>query len=306
MIQQGLAPIVLLLNNSSYGMLEAIDRSRDYYSRPSWDYAAMARGARGVCRTRDDPGRAGRGHGPRKACPGAFLIESVTARDDLSPVMARIRTLLHMHQRPPPIEDSAPCRRPWLEAVILRGVFISIGAGVVRDVLDGNDRLQLAAARVGHGQLPQGRRIKVSENVIGGGRQNQPRPFRQLILKLARTPTRVTQKEDDSSLVGGGQRLHGVQLGGDIDLVRDHQVGHRPAVVQGHQRAAHWSAMAHSFGTLAGRLADLAPDIFQQHVQLSVEYQAQGSVGTMDGNQDHCLREVGISQCRRSDQQLPL
>jgi thiamine pyrophosphate-dependent acetolactate synthase large subunit-like protein len=39
----GLAPIVLLLNNSSYGMLEAIDRPRNYYTRRSWDYAAMAR-----------------------------------------------------------------------------------------------------------------------------------------------------------------------------------------------------------------------------------------------------------------------
>jgi indolepyruvate decarboxylase len=40
MIEQGLAPIVLLLNNS-YGMLEAIDRPRNYYARRSWDYAAM-------------------------------------------------------------------------------------------------------------------------------------------------------------------------------------------------------------------------------------------------------------------------
>ncbi len=43
MVDQGLAPIVLLLNNSSYGMLAAIDRPRTDYDRRSWDYAALAR-----------------------------------------------------------------------------------------------------------------------------------------------------------------------------------------------------------------------------------------------------------------------
>jgi indolepyruvate decarboxylase len=91
-VDQGLRPIVLLLNNGGYGMLEAIDRPRRYYDRRNWDYPALARslGAeaervtsaaelRAALRRADD-------------APGAYLIEVFTARDDLSPVMARIRS----------------------------------------------------------------------------------------------------------------------------------------------------------------------------------------------------------------------
>ena len=43
MVDHGLQPIILLLNNSGYGMLEAIDRPRNYYLRRNWDFPAMAR-----------------------------------------------------------------------------------------------------------------------------------------------------------------------------------------------------------------------------------------------------------------------
>ncbi len=43
MVDHGLRPIVLLLNNLGYGMLEAIDRPCGYYARRAWDYPAMAR-----------------------------------------------------------------------------------------------------------------------------------------------------------------------------------------------------------------------------------------------------------------------
>ncbi len=72
MVQEGLAPIVLLLNNSSYGMLEAIDRPRTYYARPSWDYAAMARARGGGSRTRYHSGRAGSSHGPGRGLQGCI------------------------------------------------------------------------------------------------------------------------------------------------------------------------------------------------------------------------------------------
>jgi indolepyruvate decarboxylase len=94
-VEQGLRPIVLLLNNGGYGMLEAVDRPRRYYERRSWDYPALARalGAEaervsGAAELRQALARA-------ENAPGAYLIEALTAREDLSPVMARIRTQVH-------------------------------------------------------------------------------------------------------------------------------------------------------------------------------------------------------------------
>lgn len=91
MIEQGLAPIALLLNNSSYGMLEAIDRPRNYYTRRSWDYAAMARALGASAERVTTPAELEAAMARAEANPGTFLIEAVTARDDLSPVIARIR-----------------------------------------------------------------------------------------------------------------------------------------------------------------------------------------------------------------------
>jgi indolepyruvate decarboxylase len=96
MVDHGLRPIVLLLNNSGYGMLEAIDSPRDYYARRNWDFPAIARamGARAKrVTTADELGEAIQ---LAEAEPDAWLIEAVTARDDLSPVMARIRA--HVQQ----------------------------------------------------------------------------------------------------------------------------------------------------------------------------------------------------------------
>ena len=99
MIEQGLAPIVLL-NNSSYGMLEAIDRPRNYYARRSWDYAAMARTLGASAERVTTPAELEGATARAEANPGAFLIEAVTARDDLSPVMLRIRAQLHTLPKP--------------------------------------------------------------------------------------------------------------------------------------------------------------------------------------------------------------
>ncbi len=94
LVDQGLRPIVLLLNNGGYGMLEAVDRPRAYYERESWDYLAMARalGAQGERATSADE-LAGALTRAQDA-PGAYVIETMTARDDCSPVMARIRAHL--------------------------------------------------------------------------------------------------------------------------------------------------------------------------------------------------------------------
>jgi indolepyruvate decarboxylase len=94
-VDLGLRSIVLLLNNEGYGMLEAIDRPRRYYERRNWDYPALARslGARAeTVRTAADLRAA---LARAESAPGAYLIEAYTARDDLSPVMARIRAHVH-------------------------------------------------------------------------------------------------------------------------------------------------------------------------------------------------------------------
>ncbi len=91
MVDQGLRPIVLLLNNGGYGMLEAVDRPRTYFERRSWDYLAMARalGAQGERAT--SAGELAQALGRAQEARSAYVIEAMTARDDLSPVMARIR-----------------------------------------------------------------------------------------------------------------------------------------------------------------------------------------------------------------------
>ena len=82
--------------NSSYGMLEAIDRPRNYYlagagtMRP-WPARVLGRRVRP--RPSWEPW-------PVPKPTRAFLIEAVTARDDLSPVMARIRAHLHTPPKP--------------------------------------------------------------------------------------------------------------------------------------------------------------------------------------------------------------
>jgi indolepyruvate decarboxylase len=100
-VDQGLRAIVLLLNNGGYGMLEAIDGSRSYYDRRNWDYPAMARalGAEAERVTSASGLRAALRRAENAS--GAYLIEALTARDDLSPVMSRIRAHIKSAWRPP-------------------------------------------------------------------------------------------------------------------------------------------------------------------------------------------------------------
>ncbi len=94
-VEQGLRPIVLLLNNGGYGMLEAIDRPRRYYDRRSWDYPAMARSLGAEAERVASATELREALRRAENAPGAYLIEAFTARDDLSPVMARIRAQVH-------------------------------------------------------------------------------------------------------------------------------------------------------------------------------------------------------------------
>ena len=94
MVDQGLRPIVLLLNNSSYGMLEALDAHRDYYDRRPWDYLAFARSL-GFAAERASTApdfRAALGRAEAAEVP--YLIEATVAKDDLSPILARIKAHL--------------------------------------------------------------------------------------------------------------------------------------------------------------------------------------------------------------------
>jgi indolepyruvate decarboxylase len=95
LVDQGLRPIVLLLNNGGYGMLEAIDGPRPYYVRRNWDYPAFARALGAEAERVTTAAGLGEALQRAEAAPGAYLIEALTARDDLSPVMARIRNHLN-------------------------------------------------------------------------------------------------------------------------------------------------------------------------------------------------------------------
>ena len=242
-----------------------------------------------------------------EADPGAFRIEAVTARDYLSPVMARILYISTPHQSPGLFEHLV-CRRPWPKAVIAGGTAPSIGPRVVGNVLDGNDRVELTAACVGHGQLPQGDSIEVSENVVRGGGQEQPGTSSQLVLELGGTPARMTQKEDAPvplprqpatpwRSARWRHRLRRRPPGSPATST----VG-RPGPSRFGGPSCRSSMPARTQGAWRPRPSD-AP---QLHVQLAVQYQTQGSVCTVYGNEDHRPREVGVGQRRGSDQQLPL
>jgi indolepyruvate decarboxylase len=81
--------------------LEAIDRPRNYYARPSWNYTAIARALGASAEWVTTPAELEAAIARAEADPGAFLIEAVTARDDFSPVMARIRAHVHQTSREP-------------------------------------------------------------------------------------------------------------------------------------------------------------------------------------------------------------
>ena len=91
MVDQGLKPIVLLLNNSSYGMLQALDQHRPYYDRRPWDYLGLARalGCEAERASTADEFRAALARA--EAADAPRLIEAVVSSGDLSPFLSRIK-----------------------------------------------------------------------------------------------------------------------------------------------------------------------------------------------------------------------
>ncbi|WP_165226716.1 alpha-keto acid decarboxylase family protein [Aquisphaera insulae] len=102
LVDQGLRPIIVLLNNSGYGMLEALDGPSRNYLRRDWDYPAMAvaMGAKAIRAT--TPAELAVALARAEADPAPWLIEAITARDDLSPTMARFRNHVRSGATPPP------------------------------------------------------------------------------------------------------------------------------------------------------------------------------------------------------------
>lgn len=97
LLNQGLSPIILLLNNSCYMMLEALDAPHDYYDLKSWNYVKFAEslGCRAERATTHGMLRAA--FARAEAATGPYLIEAVIDKKDLSPVMQRIQA--HVQER---------------------------------------------------------------------------------------------------------------------------------------------------------------------------------------------------------------
>lgn len=82
----GIQPIVLLVNNGSWGIFRPVVKRRDLLELPNWPYAEMARGWGGYGRrvtTRLDLREA---LAEAQASNSFSLIEIMTSPDDLSPV----------------------------------------------------------------------------------------------------------------------------------------------------------------------------------------------------------------------------
>ncbi len=91
LVENGLQPIVLLLNNSSYGMLEALDGHRPYYDRRSWDYPGFAESLGCPSVRAETVAQLGQAIARAEADGGPILIEAVVSKEDLSPFLSRIR-----------------------------------------------------------------------------------------------------------------------------------------------------------------------------------------------------------------------
>lgn len=86
----GINPIIIVFNNASYAMLKFIDKERDYYDLPTWDYAEIARavGGKGMrARTREEFQKALKEAGNSQSM---YLIDAVIEKNDISPTLKRL------------------------------------------------------------------------------------------------------------------------------------------------------------------------------------------------------------------------
>ena len=81
---------MVIEENSSYAMLKFIDKQRDYYKLPRWDYAALSRAVGGTgakATTRADFKSA---LSAAAKSDELFLIDAVIGEDDISPTLKRL------------------------------------------------------------------------------------------------------------------------------------------------------------------------------------------------------------------------
>lgn len=100
MKQSGLNPIIIVINNRYFELLEVIDGPKDYFQVPNWDYVgiAQAQGCRGkriqtIAELKDGLSQAFASREP-------FLLEVVTERNDHAPIMARIEQFFKEKREP--------------------------------------------------------------------------------------------------------------------------------------------------------------------------------------------------------------
>lgn len=89
-VKEGLNPIIVVFNNATYAMLKFIDKDRNYYDLPRWDYAALAKavGGNGVqATTRQEFQQALEA---AQSSEGLFLIDAILQPDDISPTLKRL------------------------------------------------------------------------------------------------------------------------------------------------------------------------------------------------------------------------
>ena len=87
----GLKAIVLVLNNATYKMLEALDGPRDYYNIQNWDYVGFARalGCEGERVTTETGLQDAIAKG--KKAKTSYLIEAIVDKEDYPPILKRFR-----------------------------------------------------------------------------------------------------------------------------------------------------------------------------------------------------------------------
>lgn len=87
---QGLNPIVILLNNRSFATLKATDKDRDYYRVRPWDYVGMARSMGGLGVQVKNRAEFREALHCAQAARQFFVIDAVLPEGDASPTLQRL------------------------------------------------------------------------------------------------------------------------------------------------------------------------------------------------------------------------
>jgi TPP-dependent 2-oxoacid decarboxylase len=89
-VKLGINPIVVLFNNATYAMMRFIDKQRDYYDLPRWEYAKLAQslGAQGVKATTKAEFNEAIKSAIKSDKP--VLIDCLLTKDDISPTLKRL------------------------------------------------------------------------------------------------------------------------------------------------------------------------------------------------------------------------